>query len=147
MTEPKGPDCFCGLPVELSRLPSSPIVFDEELTEFRLRFQNGSLEQLMIFCFWCGGKLPCSERGSLFEGISESESADIQIAISGVQSISDAIRVLGKPDDEIRSSTASESPYMSLFYNRRWKTCDLCIFSDDTQAFNFAIVPKRKALQ
>ena len=144
MNEMKAPDCVCRLPEQLARIPSSPIIFDEELSEFRIRFENGSLEQLMNYCFWCGGRLPLSRRSSLFEDISETELADIQVAISGVRSLSQAIEVLGKPDVETYNQPTSEFPLASIFYKSRWSTCELCMFSDDRDVLNIAIVPKRK---
>lgn len=145
MNEITAPDCVCGLPEQLSCIPSSPIVFDEEILEFRIRFDNGSLEQLMNYCFWCGGRLPLSKRASLFEDISETDLADIQVAISGVQSLSQAIEILGKPDIETYSPNTSGFPLASIFYKARWSTCELCMFSDNKNALSIAILPKRKA--
>ena len=134
-------ECSCGLLRELSELPSSPVAFDENFKEYRLCFKDGSMEQLMLFCFWCGGKLPVSERSSFFEVVSEREKADIQNILSDVSSVPDVFRVLGKPDEEIRNSSSR----LVFLYNSRWKTCDLHVLQDEFGAFYCAIVPKRKA--
>jgi hypothetical protein len=82
--------------------PDSPITFNEELNEFNLEYSVVGSERkgrLRIYhCPFCGGTAPKSKRRLLFAAISNAEERRLRDLVKDVQTVDDAIAILGPPD-------------------------------------------------
>ena len=90
-------DCECGMPARCAANPMIPIEFDEKMNEYHL-VRDGS-ETQMRYCFWCGGRLPESNRGLFFTTPSESEKAEVKELLKGARSHDDVLSILGPADE------------------------------------------------
>lgn len=92
--------CECGYPARWASDPMSPVQFDERLNEYQLLLQNRGYAR-MRFCFWCGGRLPESKRGTLFTSMDDAELTEARSLLSGAKLFEDVVRVLGPPDETL----------------------------------------------
>ena len=103
----------------------------------------------MLFCLWCGGKLPQSRRNEYFFKLGESDSQGVEATLEKLKDISEVERALGKPDVEI--ALASDSGVSSQFvrqlcYSRRWEKLIVFINVLPSGNFTYAVSPKLKAV-
>jgi len=94
--------CKCGYLQESASDSTSPIIFDDKTGEFQFSFIGKGLDGpsiLIIYhCPFCGGAAPESKRALLFEVISNEEEARLAEILRPIQTVDDALKVLGKPD-------------------------------------------------
>jgi hypothetical protein len=125
--------CECGTVENLASDRRSPIKHDKDLNEYDLVPGDGKVHYRMYFCFFCGGRLPESMRGSLFAEPSDQEINEVTELMSNADSIQQVIQALGKPDESVNppkgtSNDNGGSEYKTHHrYLRSWKTLDLTI--------------------
>ena len=91
--------CECRWPRDVTAEPENSVVFDSETNEYQFRTPKGG--SLTIYhCPFCGGVMPRSKRAELFAYITEAERDRLATLTSGMESVADAIRVLGKPQHD-----------------------------------------------
>jgi hypothetical protein len=121
--------CDCGGPERWVRDPHFPVEFDEQMNEYHL-VRDGA-RALMRYCFWCGGRLPESRRGSCFTTPSAAEMAEVKGLLDGAKTHEDVLRILGPPDEFRdmgggvidKTSGAVLSRWDQHYaYTKRWKT-------------------------
>jgi hypothetical protein len=131
--------CTCGYLQRESNEPKSGIVFDEVVNEYHITIGGKHSGHLLIYhCPWCGGAAPQSKRASLFAVITQDESSRLLGLAAGFKTVAQAVKKLGKPDDDMavgvsRGSRPSESEaptltsYRTLWYRRLSKTADVLL--------------------
>lgn len=141
--------CDCGILTQLAWEAAFPIRFDAELNEYLLSDREGRTEQLMRFCFWCGGSLPESRRDRLFCEISEREIQEVQRLLTGLTNSSEVVKLLGAPDNQVENPDLKSDGNPSeihrwLCYRKQWTTLDLIIsiHHDDRISFTLSAKPK-----
>jgi hypothetical protein len=87
----------CGMPDRWVVDPHFPVEFDEEMNEYHV-VHKGARAQ-MRYCFWCGGRLPESKRGTFFTTPDMAEMAEVEALLKGAKSHEDVVRILGPPDE------------------------------------------------
>jgi hypothetical protein len=92
--------CRCNSLQEYADDPKNPIEFDKRTNEFYLRHVGPNNIWVMVFyhCPFCGGAAPKSRRELLFARIPPDEQTRLANLLIPLQSIDEAIRVLGTPD-------------------------------------------------
>lgn len=110
-----------------------PIGFDVEMNEYYVALIPGG-EATMRYCFWCGGRLPESKRGSFFTKPSDEEMEEVTALLRGAKSHEDVLRILG-PADELRDLNGfMKDPKTGkvimkwdqyYLYSKRWKTLEI----------------------
>ncbi len=95
----------------------------------------------MYYCFFCGGKLPESKRGTFFVEPSLNEVDDIVELMVGVTHIPSLRAVLGEPDKtELLNDNADiKARYI---YNSRWKTLSLIVKEHTDGSITYSLHPK-----
>ncbi len=139
--------CICGVFTKLVSDPNSSVVFDEDLSEFRIQSKDGTVEQIMHFCFWCGGTLPQSRRPELFVDLDESDQRDVVGLLQHLEFVTEVQSVLGQPDGELQypvDSAVSDQFVRQLWYSRRWERMILYINVYSSGKFSYAVSPKHK---
>ncbi len=120
--------CECGHPDRWVVDPHFPVEFDEKMNEYQLVHEGA--RAVMHYCFWCGGRLPESKRGSFFTTPDAAEVAEVESLLRGAKSHEDVLHILGPPD-EIRDMAGGESDMKGRIlarweqhyrYSTRWKT-------------------------
>ena len=85
----------------------------------------------MRYCFWCGGRLPESKRGSFFTTPDPAEMAEVQSLLQGAKSHEDVLQILGPPDEILEFGGSEFEKATGLVLSRweqhyqyatRWKT-------------------------
>ncbi len=121
--------CKCGHPERWSNDPHYPIEFDVQMNEYHL-VRDGA-RAIMRFCFWCGGRLPESKRGTFFTTPHDVEMAEVTALLQDAKSHEDVLAVLGPPDEVLdlggsdieKATGAIHSRWSQHFrYTSRWKT-------------------------
>lgn len=80
-----------------------PVEYDEQDNQFKLRCQLGDEKPgytVLYFCPFCGGRAPDLKKEKIFAQISELEFERLQDIAREIQSIEDAFRILGEPEQE-----------------------------------------------
>lgn len=110
--------------------PMFPIGFDEEMNEYYVALIPGG-EATMRYCFWCGGRLPESKRGSFFTKPSDEEMDEVVALLRGAKSHEDVLRILGPADELSDANGFMKDPKTGKViaswdqcysYSKRWKT-------------------------
>ncbi len=84
--------------------PRLPIIFDGRTNEYQFAYHEpdscGPSTLIIYHCPFCGGAAPASKRELLFHVIPPAEQQRLTAMLAPVQTISDALRLLGTPDDD-----------------------------------------------
>jgi hypothetical protein len=100
--------CDCGALDRAAKDPDLPIEFDAGLNEFTLVHGLGRMR--IYHCWFCGGKVPESLRGTLFAQIPNQERDRLFALVTGVTTVSDLIARLGEPDRDSAQGLVIEVP-------------------------------------
>lgn len=106
MTKPDFPSvteqpCTCGFLEREADNPASPILFDKQLGEYHLVYQNSQTGGTIIYhCPFCGGAAPPSKREALFTAIPDEEAQRLYQLFDGMRTLQEVIAALGPPDKE-----------------------------------------------
>jgi len=101
--------CTCNWPRDVSAEPENSIRFDEATGEYNFIMPSGG--QLNIYhCPFCGGVMPRSKRAELFAYVSEAEVERLDKLTRKLQSVDEAVRVLGSPDRDMPSGLRVRTP-------------------------------------
>jgi len=139
--------CTCGFLPEQADDPTSPIVYDPQMNEYRFEYPNPCGEgecgqakaSLMIYhCPFCGGAAPAPARDLLFAVIPPEEEHRLYGLLSGIKTLDEAIRVLGPPDGDNPSGLTEEQreregtaptveSFRTLRYSGLSETADVCL--------------------
>src|SRR5262245_35957738 len=120
--------CGCGHPDRWVRDPHIPVEFDKRMNEYHL-VRDGA-RTMMRYCFWCGGRLPESKRGSFFTTPDGGEMAEVESLLQRAKSHEDVVQILGAPDEvvdlggfHIANGGAVIARWDQHYrYSTRWKT-------------------------
>jgi hypothetical protein len=142
--------CGCATVESLASHRQCPIEYDEKLNEYNLVSLDKKVRYRMYYCFFCGGKLPESKRGSLCTAPSDNEMKEVTEILTRVRSIQQAMEVLGKPDETTSAPKASsrDNGISGMAYTRhhrylrRWKTLDLTLREREDGSFDGAFTGK-----
>ena len=119
--------------------PDTPIVFDEQLKEYRFECPSSKHGSILIYhCPFCGGAATESKRGKLFAVVSSSEADRLYQSLEHIQSLEEAIRIIGSPDQDDPRGLVIHRPekdgkaptvesYRSLLYKKLSETADIRI--------------------
>src|SRR4051794_25901079 len=97
MSNDEHKNCECGHPERWVVDPHFPVEFDERMNEYHLVHKGARWQ--MRYCFWCGGRLPESKRGTFFTKPDDAEMAEVRALLKGAKSHEDVLRILGPPDE------------------------------------------------
>jgi hypothetical protein len=125
-----GAQCKCGTVEELAAERKSPIEYDKKLNEYNLVAGSGKIRYRLYFCFFCGGRLPESDRTGLFTEPSQEEAKEVAQLTGKVASLQQAIQVLGKPDETVKAPKSVPDGVEYTRHHRylsRWRTLDLTV--------------------
>jgi len=126
--------CECGKPARWANDPHFPVEFDAEMNEYHM-VRDGA-KALMLYCSWCGGRLPESKRGTFFTTPDPAEMAEVESLLKDVDSHEDVVRLLGPPDEihELGGSDWDKATGAVLArwdrhyrYSKRWKSLVLYV--------------------
>jgi hypothetical protein len=94
--------CTCDYLQKAADDPENPIIFDEPTGEYQFTYREPECEgrsMLVIYhCPFCGGAAPESKRNLLFAVIPRSEGERLAEILAPIQTIHDALELLGTPD-------------------------------------------------
>jgi hypothetical protein len=85
----------------------------------------------MRYCFWCGGRLPESKRGTFFTVPDEVELAEIYSLLANSKSLEDVFRIFGPPDETLDLPGSKIGSGREVYWERihrystRWKSLHL----------------------
>ncbi len=107
------PRCSCDWLDAANAEPDVPIRFDPRTNEYSLVYANPEGERRLIiyYCPFCGGAAPESTRGSMFARVTDAEIARLKELLASVDTIDDALRVLGPPDEDMPAGSGSRTAY------------------------------------
>jgi len=94
--------CSCNYLQDAADNSSNPIQFEPQSSEYQFVYGNCML--VIYHCPFCGGAAPESQRELLFAQIPEAEEERLAKLLFGIETMDDALRLLGKPDFEETSS-------------------------------------------
>jgi hypothetical protein len=124
--------CKCGLMGYYAGNPSIPIVFDEEMGEFRITDKaDGYI--LLWHCPFCGGVTPKSNRSSFFAMVSPGEEERLLALTKGLTTIDEVRAAFGPPDDDTRT----------LRYSKLSEIADLRLITEGDGSVRFSVSAKR----
>ena len=133
--------CTCKVLQRLADDPSVPIIFDGRTSEYQFIYQepdaSGPSTLVIYHCPFCGGAAPASKRQLLFHIIPPEEQQRFTAMLTPVHTISDALNLLGKPDDDnpagviSRNDESDQSPssvtaFRTLTYRGLSDVADVC---------------------
>ena len=101
--------CKCKWPDNVSAEPENGVQFDSRTNEYQLLTRSGGT-LVLYHCPFCGGAMPRSKRRELFAHITEAELQRLGALTSGLVSVDDAIRVLGKPQHDHATGSVERAP-------------------------------------
>ena len=134
--------CNCNTMQKYSKDAHCPVKYDGKLNEYSISYGTGSI--MMYYCFFCGGRLPESNRGNLFTRPSKIEMFKAFNIIRKIKTEQDIIRILDQPDDklsvdtfpgsEIKKDTFEKGWKAQYTYSSKWKTLEIIfnVFDDGT---------------
>jgi hypothetical protein len=100
--------CDCGTLKRCSKEPDHPIRFDAQLNEYHLHHARGQM--MIYYCPFCGGRVPESQRASLFAHISDGEADRLSSLLAGITTEVEVFDRLGRPDEEFDFGVCSIAP-------------------------------------
>ena len=95
--------CKCGCLARYAECEYSAIQFDTKTAEYQMHKDGGYA--VIYHCPFCGGAAPKSQRANLFATIPPTEELWLSEILAPVQTINDAIELLGDPDLDSWSKT------------------------------------------
>ncbi len=101
--------CTCNWPRDVSAEPENSVRFDELTGEYHFVTPTGG-QLTMYHCPFCGGVMPRSKRAELFAYVSEAEVARLDNLTRNLQSVEEAVRVLGSLDHDMAGGLRVRSP-------------------------------------
>ena len=135
--------------------PNTPIEFDPDLNEYNniLSGPLGKYGSIRIYhCPFCGGLAAESRREELFAVVPETEYERLHSMTRGINSVEDAIRVLGPPcSDEVISfpegyvwpvERGAKTPVRALTFTRLSELVDVQISVNDDASVEVNFGPK-----
>lgn len=145
--------CGCGQPERMASDPNSPVSFNETLNQYYVESGGGSRQNLMYFCFFCGGKMPKSKCGDHFTHIDDSELEAAMDFVSKIETVHDIFKILGEPDsthhfndlpEELKAHFVRAEPrYRDEFmFAKNWTTLQIHIRTYDDGHFRIGYLPK-----
>jgi hypothetical protein len=99
-------ECSCGYLERAASNPNTPIRYDPEFNEYSIiSFLGASrsdiyVSSLIYHCPFCGGAAPESTRGRSFATLPNEELHRLRTLVHGIQSVDDALRILGPPTSD-----------------------------------------------
>jgi hypothetical protein len=120
--------CECGSPERWVVNPYFPIEFNEQMNEYELVHLGA--RAVMRYCFWCGGRLPESKRGTFFTTPDRAEMDEVSRLLRDAKSHEDVMRILGPPDEVVDmggNDTDKSGRLLARWeqhyrYSTRWKS-------------------------
>ncbi len=117
--------CTCDYLQNAANDDANPIIFDEKTSEYQFAYHEPGLDgpsTLIIYhCPFCGGAAPESKRSLLFAVIPKSEEERLLEMLAPIETISQAMAILGTPDFDghikVRDPERDNKPF-SLEYHR-----------------------------
>ena len=154
--------CKCGYLENAANDPRMPIVFDASLSEYSFEFpspcENDGCESdkasLIIYhCPFCGGAAPKSKRELLFAAVPPEEEERLHQLLCNLESLEEAIRVLGEPDMDMPFGDTVRQPEIdgrapfscsmrSLTYSKLSDTADVILTDYPGRGVAFTLVGK-----
>jgi hypothetical protein len=132
--------CTCRYLETWSAEPGSPLVFDETLNEYQIRYEHGSTrcEMRVRHCPFCGGAAPRSKRASMFAHITSAETQRLLALTKDLRTVADAIERFGPPDEDLAGGFTTNtrekglqpptvSSYRTLRYKQLSETADVTL--------------------
>ncbi len=104
-----GEPCRCRTLETQSKRPRSAISFDKEVNEYGILSPDGST-MVVYHCPFCGGAAPKSIRDTLFHDISDSERSRLTSLTEGIETVQDALRILGYPNQDLKDGSRALYP-------------------------------------
>jgi hypothetical protein len=101
--------CTCRWFERAAAEPGVPIEFNEQLNEYKLVDGSGGRMSL-YFCPFCGCKAPESRSASMFTKITDAELGRLRNLTKEIKTLVDALRVLGRPDDDMEGGGSTIFP-------------------------------------
>jgi len=128
------------------------------MNEYHLSHYDHGSYSVLYYCFFCGGKMPESKRGTFFEEPDPLEVAEFSRLAEQVSDVKSMREVLGEPDsihhwtdpkDEEGKRLAKaygirRSYKTSYSYDSRWKTIDAGFNEEDNGHIYYVIGGKYK---
>ncbi len=92
--------CECERTQELLAIEESPVKYNPDTKEFTVEFESldGTTKYFIVFCFFCGGRLPARQIEPPYENISDEEVNKLKSIINDCSSIPEVIAKNGEPD-------------------------------------------------
>jgi hypothetical protein len=118
--EDRSDPCDCRWLIEAAEDLRFPVFYDEQDNQFKLicQLENGGTGYTSFyFCPMCGGRAPDLRKQALFEQVTAQELTRLQALTQDIQSIEDALRILGKPELDAEPRTGRE-PGRVLTYHK-----------------------------
>lgn len=113
--------CNCGNPEYWIKDSSVPIKFDKKMNEYYIPHGTEMKSLLvMYYCFFCGGKLPDSKRGSFFTNPSRKEVKEMLSIVKNITDEKEMERLLGEPD-LIHRWNKNDEDLFKIYKSRRFK--------------------------
>jgi Domain of unknown function (DUF6980) len=150
--------CQCNVVKRYAKNPYVPVIYDEELNEYHLAHYDQDSYSMLYYCFFCGGKLPESKRGTFFEEQDPIEVAEFSRLAEQVSDVKSMRAILGEPDyihhwtepkDKEGKRRAKaygiRRSYKSHYsYRSKWKTIDAGFNEEDNGHIYYVIGAKYK---
>lgn len=141
--------CRCGNPARWAEDPAFPVEYDPQTSEFNVvHGRSGKARWRMFFCPSCGGRLPESQRQSLFTIPSDEERQEVVPLLEGIHDAASMQRVLGEPDEVAEWLETEETGWerygvrrwkRQFSYQKRWKTLILMAVEEEDNSITFSI--------
>jgi hypothetical protein len=128
-------ECCRNLARALQR-PNSPLKYDAQLSEYRLNLSTGGYSCIM-YCPFCGTRLPESKRDSLFFKPSDQDLSPIA-EMSKIDDLSALCERLGNPVEIVENNGFRQYRFAN------WKTVDLIVQQAEGKELKYLAVPKEK---
>jgi hypothetical protein len=109
----RSPTCRCGTLEQLAAEPGSPVVFDDDLREYHLRWQNaeGKKGSSRIYhCPFCGAAAASSRRASPYAEVPMDEVLRLRDLTRRLATIQQAIAALGEPQADVSEGITIQTP-------------------------------------
>jgi hypothetical protein len=144
--------CKCRWAEDVTAEPDNAVAFDNKANEYQFLTRKGG--SLTIYhCPFCGGVMPSSRRAEPFAYITEVERQRLAALTSGLKSVADVIRVLGKPNRDHPSGLVVRNPakgrhpptvtsYRVLTYTRVSGTADVAVTDCGPDGIRFSFQGK-----
>lgn len=146
--------CNCKMPEKWSKDPHFPLEYDAALNEFNIvHGEARNFRTPILYCPYCGGRLPESKRDTFFVRLDETEEKQMQELMTRVCDVESMRNILGEPDRSYESLINEEQRQLyemkkwkrQYTYESRWRTLCLYIFERDDGSVQYSWAPKEKS--